>query len=592
MSSPSYLNPSIISGNVPAQPLQNPLSLAEGVQQVQRLQQQNQQSAALAPVQQQQAQATAQQTQLGNQQTEQEIKDQQAFGQAVAQSGGDPDKLEAAIAPITSPKVRIAAENTISQLRARAASTTAEQDKVTASRNQQLLSQLQGVREAQDPATKAALWQQTASAALAAKDPSGNPILTNQHIDPNTVPDDGTLQAYETYLDRSGQFMTGLAKRKSDLAKAAQDQIAAENTDFASKVAVVPSDVNDPDIQSKWAAWRATLPASKQAAIPAQFSPSAVANAKLATVPTAEQPKYIQEKRQADAAQNMTPQSVEQSIASGINPAEHPQDFKDALNRATVSLKGGTLSQNVLDGIVKDYTDRYAGERSRVSEATDPRIIAADIGKSLAINKAERQGSNPDLARVAPDAVSKVTSDAVKLDQDYAKAKNATESLGKLLDLADQGNAVAGSGIAGTGQGILQAINGIKRQNPKAVEDYGASGSVWQDVVGKIDKWGGKGPMPQSLRDEVRDLHQTLGQQSYQTYTDNLNSINSRSGATLKPTLGPPNISKSATLPLPTRLQASDKGKTFRSPKTGQLLKITDINPNDPTQFKSQPVTQ
>jgi hypothetical protein len=545
----SFLNPSLIANSVQQPPAsQSPLSLAEGVSRVQQLQQANQQQAAMAPVALQQGQANVQSTQLANQQSAQELKDQQAFGQAVAQSGGDPDKLEAAIAPITSPKVRLAAESTISQLRARAASTTVEQDKVTAARNQQFLSQLQAIREAQDPAVRQSLWQQTATAALAAKDPNGQPLLTSQHLDPNTVPDDGTLQAYETYLDRSGQFMTGLAKRKADLAKAATDQVAAENAQFSSAVQSIPNDVSDPDIQSKWATWRASLPPSKQAAIPAQFSPSAVANAKLATVETKDQPKYIQEKRQADAAQNMTPQTVEQSIAAGINPAEHPQDFKDALNRATVSLKGGTLSQNVLDGIIKDYTDRFATERSEVSRATNPAIIGAEVGKSVAIQNALKRSDNPDLANVPTASVKDVQDKAFKLEQDYSKAKTATDTLGRVLDLADQGNAVAGTNVASLGSAGVNAVNGIKRINPASVEGYGNAGSLLDTIQGKLKKWDGKGPLDQNLLDQIRELHQTLGQQAYQGYQDGYKSLKSVYNADLKPTQPAPNISKSSKI--------------------------------------------
>lgn len=52
----------------------------------------------------------------------------------------------------------------------------------------------------------------------------------------------------------------------------------------------------------------------------------------------------------------------------------------------------------------------------------------------------------------------------------------------------------------------------------------------------------------------------------------------------------PATMQATGTIPsMPTRLSASDVGKTYRS-KTGKTLKITAVNPNDPTQFQSEEV--
>lgn len=210
----------------------------------------------------------------------------------------------------------------------------------------------------------------------------------------------------------------------------------------------------------------------------------------------------------------------------------------------------------------KSILQAAAEHAGQISMATNPQVRAAEVKKavdiesatapiktaeSIATARALRMGDNAAVSGVAPAAVTAVQNSAIKLDQDYAAAKSATETLGRVLDLAGQGNAAAGANVAPLGAAGIAAVNGIKRLNPSLVESYGNAGSVLQEIQGKLQKWEGKGPLPAGILDQIRDLHQTIGQQAYQTYTDNLNSLNTRSGAKFEPTLAAPNISKGAT---------------------------------------------
>lgn len=185
------------------------------------------------------------------------------------------------------------------------------------------------------------------------------------------------------------------------------------------------------------------------------------------------------------------------------------------------------------------------GKAIRIEQATAP----IKTSEAIATAKALRNGDNAAVSGVAPAAVTAVQNSAIKLDQDYAAAKSATETLGRVLDLAGRGNAAAGANVASLGAAGIAAVNGIKRLNPSLVESYGNAGSLLQDIQGKLSHWEGTGPLPAGVLDQIRDLHQSIGQQAYQTYTDSLTSLNTRSGAKFQPTLAAPNISKGGAIP-------------------------------------------
>jgi hypothetical protein len=229
----AYLNPALIANANPTPDLSqnSPINLAEGVAKVQQLQQQAAQQAALAPIAQQQAQATLQGTQTANQKAQQDLQDQQAFGAAIRDSGGDPDKLvELANRTITDPWVLSRVENMASQMKARNAETSAKQDAATATLHGQYAGKFQSVIDAinsGDTEGALKLWTPAATQALAEKDPTGKQTMPPGTIDPSTLPSVAALQNYQTYLSGSKDYLAQQAKIKEQNALAAANAAKA-----------------------------------------------------------------------------------------------------------------------------------------------------------------------------------------------------------------------------------------------------------------------------------------------------------------------------------------------------------------------------
>jgi hypothetical protein len=222
----NFLNPAIIArGSEPAK-IESPLDVARGVREVQQLGEQ----AQLAPLKLQQSAADVQATQLANQKTQRDVDEQKAFGQDLATSGGDPDKIEAAANKhITNPVVLDRLKAAAAQIRQRNEATTAKQHTDYAQQSEMYAGKLQGIIDAKDPALKLGLWSQTAQQAAAMKDENGQPLFQPGQLDPTKVPDDQTLASLQTYMDHSGAFHAKQAKIKDDDAKAQQAQQKAAN---------------------------------------------------------------------------------------------------------------------------------------------------------------------------------------------------------------------------------------------------------------------------------------------------------------------------------------------------------------------------
>jgi hypothetical protein len=193
---------------------------------------------------------------------------------------------------------------------------------------------------------------------------------------------------------------------------------------------------------------------------------------------------------------------------------------------------------NLAKDINPQVQDAEVKKSVRVATATAP----IETNKAIATAKALRQGDNPAVAGVPPAAVGQVQNQAIKIDQEYIKARESTEALGRVLDLAQSGNKAAGSNLPLLGVETLNAINGIKRINGTEVEQYEGAGSLLDKLKGKIGKLVYGQPIPQDVLNDIRDLHQVLGDQAYRSYTSGLDSLNQRSGSRFAPTVDPPNI--------------------------------------------------
>lgn len=206
-----------------------------------------------------------------------------------------------------------------------------------------------------------------------------------------------------------------------------------------------------------------------------------------------------------------------------------------------------------------------------VAKETDPRVIAARTNQAVTTAKALRMGDNPAIQRVPPAEVGSVMSQAQKLDEAAIKTNTTTEAIGKVLDLATSGNKAAGANIPLVGVGALNAVNGIKRINSAEIAQYGTAGSLLDKIQGKLQGWTEGQPISQDIIDDMRTLHQMLGEQGYKTYTDSLNSLNDRTGSAFKPNVAAPNIRKATASPHSIGDSVKIKGKD---------MKITKVYPD------------
>lgn len=201
-----------------------------------------------------------------------------------------------------------------------------------------------------------------------------------------------------------------------------------------------------------------------------------------------------------------------------------------------------------------------------VEQAVGPLRTQEEIQKAAALAPIEENRA----LKVA--GTNRAFSGADKLDAEYNSARTATEALGHMLDLAASGNKAAGSNLPLVGVETVNAINGIKRINSAEINQYGSAGSLLDEIKGKIGKLTSGQPIPADVLSDIRELHQALGEQSYEKYTSGLAALKKRSppGTDLAPTLPPPNIR-------PAGAKAPPPGaKVQRNSATGQVRWSTD----------------
>lgn len=203
------------------------------------------------------------------------------------------------------------------------------------------------------------------------------------------------------------------------------------------------------------------------------------------------------------------------------------------------------------------------GKAAAVAAATAP----IDVAKSVAEETAKAPIETARSLQVA--ATNRANTGADKLDAEYNQARTATESLGKILDLAASGNKAAGSSLPLVGVETMNAINGIKRVNSAEISQYGSAGSLLDNIKGKIQKLTIGQPIPADVLSDIRDLHQALGQQSYDKYKGGLSALEQRTpGVKLPPVLPAPNIRTGLAVGQPVTL------------KSGKTVTVTAIHPD------------
>lgn len=231
------------------------------------------------------------------------------------------------------------------------------------------------------------------------------------------------------------------------------------------------------------------------------------------------------------------PKILQQKVAQSIDPQKYPNLYQRALNSASM--------QPDMDGITKvidDYAKVASEQEKTVSTETNPTVVATRVGQAVATAKALRQGDNPAVANVAPAAVMGVQNEAIKLDQAQVKANEASEAIGRVIDLVMSGNKAAGSNLPVLGVGAMNAINGIKRFNTPEIRGYGQAGSLMDKIEGEFSGLATGKPITDTVLNDIRQLHQELANSSYNAYTQGLKSLNERTRSQFEPTVPPPSL--------------------------------------------------
>lgn len=217
-----------------------------------------------------------------------------------------------------------------------------------------------------------------------------------------------------------------------------------------------------------------------------------------------------------------------------IPPDKYPQQNIAARAAYKLGLATGDIAK-AQENVMKIYAEQVAPVEKQKAE------IPGEISKAMAIEKAKAPIEMQRAITVAN--TNRANAGAEKLDTEYNTARSTTEALGRILDLAQSGNKAAGSNVPLVGVETLNAINGIKRVNSMEINQYGSAGSLLDKIKGKIGSLTVGQPIPQDVLNDIRELHESLGQQSYEKYTTGLKSLEQRTpGAKLPPTIPPPSI--------------------------------------------------
>jgi hypothetical protein len=372
-------------------------------------------------------------------------------------------------------------------------------------------------------------------------------------VDPNDFTTDAGLTKltvplnYWKYHLANAKTQAETGKEVAEAAKAITEQQAKQQemavtnrVQAANELSALPRDANgavNPQAYEQWGT-------KYKDALPAGGLPNTLAAHQLfitSTVPTAERPKYETEQAQYQLLQDFLahPEKGEQIIDSAVgNNPSVANAIKNEYRFAT-TLEGKQAA-------VKHATDYVTQLQQHIAEQTDPRIIGAEVGKQIAVAKALRANDSPALQNVAIGLQPAVTNTALKLDQDYIAKNAAVEQMGKLLDLAEAGNKGAAANLSAQGAAVTSILSGFKRVMPGLAQENAQVGSVWDQMEKKVDKVLTGKAGPESLLEDVRTLHQTLGQASYDKYVNDLNSLNQRTGAKFQPVQPAPNIRRQA----------------------------------------------
>lgn len=252
------------------------------------------------------------------------------------------------------------------------------------------------------------------------------------------------------------------------------------------------------------------------------------------------------------------PDTIATGVDAIIPAAQFPEQNKRAKDTAALVLKltgDPAKASAAVEKVAGEIGDLQKARNMIPVEVDRAKAVEAGVGPlrtQQAVNQARslRAGDNAAVAKVAPSAIAAVQEHAIKLDQAYATAKDASDSLQTIIDAAEHGNKAAGANLPLVGVETLNALNGIKRVNSAEISQYGTAGSLLDKIKGKIGGLVSGQPIPNEVMEDIRSLHSQLGDNAFQKYAGELDALNKRTGSAYKPTYGAPKTSGTALQPI------------------------------------------
>jgi hypothetical protein len=247
-----------------------------------------------------------------------------------------------------------------------------------------------------------------------------------------------------------------------------------------------------------------------------------------------EQAESAIKSKEAEAIKNLTPQSLSDWIDSAV-PARGPYAN---LNSRTHALAGGALAMGDIKG-AQEAVRQAAESISQIERETNPQVIgariAAGVGTEIGKLKAQQKMFPSPIVGVAPHLAGAAVSDAQKAGADYVQAQSAAQEMQSFIDLARQGNVEAYAYEPTTGVLTINTANGTKRINTAEIQQYGGAGSLLQRIQGWAGKQISGKSIPDSVLNDMEQLHQQLANNTADQYRHRLEVINGTYGSTFQP---------------------------------------------------------
>lgn len=312
--------------------------------------------------------------------------------------------------------------------------------------------------------------------------------------------------------------------------------------------------------------------------------------------------------------QNAPPDLVMQATTDYARKAKDPADLEQLRQMRELTMQ---LTQQRLDDLkAKQGTtmvDYQPGTREyKIAEGLaygkltmqDFRTLmsrSGDVNKKMDIyNKASEL--NPNFNPAAFEMGYKLAS-SPKVQQQLSSMDNVKRAIPDLLQLSD---AASRTGVPLLNQFILKGGYKLGNQN---YSNLATARTAFADELSGALGFGGATDMskqmgldmtdpnmsPEAFRNAIQNVVAPFIDRKKQTTLDQMGiygqpGMNPAAGPAVQPTAGGGRGAPGGIEPLPPRLSVADVGKIYISPKTGQKMKITAVNPQDPTQFKFEAV--